>query len=567
MDESPGTQPDATPPKVVLPPPVPESVLLRPIALGSLDSTIDFGKFFSVSGGSILYCLSAMCVVYGFMSVLGPVFVRSHVFGDTLPCIIGLNVYELALLAVLVLIVARHAVTDDAISLVVLVAVFLIVSGIALTTTANSWPRMVQFIGIGCFVLAMGKLFVLRRFIGMRISPWLWLALAVVLGWNFLAGGYLANATSAKTMGRELWMVSWLALLAGALVALLDATLRKPEAADESRPVVPFLRRPAMGWILTLVVFVAALVHQRALAYVFDVQSAFIDYLPLVCVLSLFLLRIAMHLRSERSYLDTVLAAVPLGVFFLALTGNPTLQGPVLGFQILWYPPLFIGLTGLAILLMGIDKRSPYLLTVVPFYALVMALTMAFSDTISADLHWRLAGALLVSGLLLAGLVLRNVGLCVAAVLVGTVGLASSDAFDVFVRSFNIPSLTPGLAALGLAGVATLGVALALGKMHSALLVAASLAVSLCVFAFLPSKLGASDLIVLPAMVLLAVGLFLRRRHWPSIVILCVPLGYRLAVGSVLLGSWRYVVLGFALLVAGAWVSIRKGKRARSESE
>ena len=58
----------------------------------------------------------------------------------------------------------------------------------------------------------------------------------------------------------------------------------------------------------------------------------------------------------------------------------------------------------------------------------------------------------------------------------------------------------------------------------------------------------------------------MRLRHWPSIVILYVPIAYRLAVASALLASWRYVLLGFVLLFAGAWVSIRKGKRARREA-
>ncbi|HUU42783.1 MAG TPA: hypothetical protein VMX57_03335, partial [Planctomycetota bacterium] len=240
-----------------------------PLNLGPLDRPIDFGdwrEFFSVRGGSILYCLSAMCVLYGFAAILGPVFARSFQLVETLPCIVGLNVYEIALLAVLVVIVVWQDVTDDAISLVVLGAIFLVVSGIALTTTSNSDPRSVLLIGAGCLVLAMGKLFVLRRFVGMNIGPVLFAGIAVVLAWNFLAGARFAEAVAndrlVKGIASAKWVQSWIVLLAGALVVLADAMLRGRRPADATDARLPFLRRPAMGWVFAFVLLASAGVHQ-----------------------------------------------------------------------------------------------------------------------------------------------------------------------------------------------------------------------------------------------------------------------------------------------------------------
>ena len=72
--------------------------------------------FFGSISGSLLYCLSAIFVAYGIVKVLGPVLSESQALQDAFPCIFTLHVYELALLAVLILVVSRKVV-DDAMSI------------------------------------------------------------------------------------------------------------------------------------------------------------------------------------------------------------------------------------------------------------------------------------------------------------------------------------------------------------------------------------------------------------------------------------------------------------------
>ncbi len=83
-------------------------------------------KFLSLTGGSILYCLSALSIIYGISQVMGYQLVKSSELSQALPFILTLNIYELALLGVMVTIVLWRNVTDDAISLLILVALFLI---------------------------------------------------------------------------------------------------------------------------------------------------------------------------------------------------------------------------------------------------------------------------------------------------------------------------------------------------------------------------------------------------------------------------------------------------------
>jgi hypothetical protein len=104
------------------------------IPLGSLINNLArnqdaIRRFLSLTGGSIFYCLSALSIVYGITQIIGPPLAESSNIGDILPCVGVLNVYELALLAVLILVVVWRNVTDDAISLVVLIALFLVASG------------------------------------------------------------------------------------------------------------------------------------------------------------------------------------------------------------------------------------------------------------------------------------------------------------------------------------------------------------------------------------------------------------------------------------------------------
>ena len=93
-------------------------------------------SFLRLTGGSPLYCLSAVFIAYGIVKVLGPILAASESLRGALPCILTLHVYELALLAVLIVIVSRKVV-DDAISVGVLIAVFMVGTSMALGSVGD----------------------------------------------------------------------------------------------------------------------------------------------------------------------------------------------------------------------------------------------------------------------------------------------------------------------------------------------------------------------------------------------------------------------------------------------
>ena len=172
--------------------------------LGSLINVVlnnreAMGRFLSLTGGSVLYCLSALSIVYGITQIIGPPLAKSGALGDILPCVAVLNVYELALLAVLVLIVVWRNVTDDAISLVILVALFLVGSGMTLGVVAPSGLDICLAIGFASVILGLAKLYVLRRFISLQLGGLSFLGLALILAWNFLGPSLMARPLMART--------------------------------------------------------------------------------------------------------------------------------------------------------------------------------------------------------------------------------------------------------------------------------------------------------------------------------------------------------------------------------
>ena len=53
--------------------------------------------FFNLAGGSILYCLSALSIIYGMSQILAPNLAKVRALSDILPCVLAINIYEIAL--------------------------------------------------------------------------------------------------------------------------------------------------------------------------------------------------------------------------------------------------------------------------------------------------------------------------------------------------------------------------------------------------------------------------------------------------------------------------------------
>jgi hypothetical protein len=536
--------------------------------LGSLINLVlnnreTMGRFLSLTGGSVLYCLSALSIVYGITQIVGPPLAKSGALGDILPCVAVLNAYELALLAVLVLIVVWRNVTDDAISLVILVALFLVASGMTLGVVAPSGLDICLAIGFASVILGLAKLYVLRRYVSLQVGALSVLGLALILAWTFLGPSLMARPLMARTATDELrrhqWLLGWLVLLAGAALTFVDAAGKEPSRADNSGRRIPFLHTHSMVAAFLLVLLAATGVDQYGIAYMFAVDYVFGDFIPLLAIMSLLTLEFIRSLRRRAEPVEVLIACTPLVLTILAVPNKLTTASTQLGVEMLFYPPVVLGLTGTALLWIGFRHGWVWSRYVAIAYVLGVLLTLGRGH----GLNWQLGGGGAVIVLLILGAVRRNVSLCFAAVVALAVGLGTTDVLARFARSHN---LTAAGATVGVAGLGIIAVALAFGRRTpAAYVLIGTISAVLCIFDYLPKSLQWADLGVLAMIGVLFGALLARTNDIAPALVLWVPVFPRVYLFATRMSSWSFVALSFLLLFLGAIVSLFLKRKLQPE--
>ena len=506
-------------------------------------------SFFRLTGGSILYCLSAM----------GPILSSEEALKDALPCILTLHVYEIALLAVLILIVSRKVV-DDAISITILIALFLIGGSMALGSVADKDISVSFYIGLLGIALASGKLFVIRRFVGIRFRAMSALALIILVTCNYLGPILMARSISAspaqETARRDLWLFLWLSVLLGAGIILIEAMKTRIYRPEQGRDRAPFLRTPLMVYIFALIVVVASGVHQYSMAFTFALERVIGDFMPVTAVATLLLLEILRHSGKRFGIAEIVVSCVPLAVMLLAISEKSVLASGRFGPGLVCYPPVVLALSGLSLAGVFLYHRRYRLMPVVAAYGLGIILTAGFSPNQPHDLNVHACLGTITAALLVYGIIARNQGVWILGISFVCLGLGSWDGFSTFVEHYD---LTPIGSIAGVFGLGSTALYLFLGRRtHPALQILGTFCLAGFVFDFLPEYPHWRYLIALFGTGLLAVGLWLRAREIPPIIVLCLPSLAKLYTLARCLAYWRFVILGFLVLGAGTLVSLLK---------
>lgn len=546
----------------------PRSIWSQPLGqLGTrvLDNQDAIKDFLSLTGGSILYCLSALSIIYGITQIVGPPLATSNALGDILPCVFVLNGYELALLGVLALIVTWRHVTDDAISLVLLVAVFLIGSGMTLGVVAPSGLDICLAIGLACTVLGLVKLYVLRRFIALQFGPLACLGMTLILAWNFLASALMARPMMARTATDEIrrnqWLLAWLVLLVGAVLIVAEAARRKLPVPTEKNRRTAFLYGPAMPLTFFLVLLAAAGLHQYGIAYMFAVDYEFGDFIPLIAVGALLGLELIRSLSRPWKEAEVVLAALPLAATLLAVANKATVVPSGLGPGLLWSPPVVLGLTGIAVLWLSFHHKWYSLFFVALAYALGVLLVIGKPH----QLNWELGGLGLIILLAAFALMKRNAPLCFATVMAVSIGLGMTETFTRFAEAHH---LAPWGAACGVAGLGSVLISLTFGpQTPRSITFFGVIALVIFVFSCIPKPLHWADLGLVAITLAVSAALWFRTREILAALALWVPVAPKAYRFATEMSAWSFVALSFLLLFAGAAVSLfckNKGRATAS---
>jgi len=323
-----------------------------------------------------------MSILYGMARVLSPVLSEPDAgSAQLLSCIGALGVYELALLAVLAIIAVKRGVTDDAVSLVVLAALFLSVGGILVAFMPQKDPGATLAVGFACLLMAGGKLYVLRRLVGLRLPPLAAAGVGMHFVWCFLQApimSFMVTLESADALWRA-WLNGWLVLLAG--VALLLAHLwRTPTGVSrQAHRESCFLRAPGMAWVFAAVLIAVSCLHNYALTYIFDLRLTFSDHLPLIALVSLAAMELMRAYGKRLGTAELAVASTPLLLIVIGPLVSPVaaVEG-TRAIRLLWHPGVLTAAMGAMLVLMARREQRVRLLYVAALYALGVGMAVSW---------------------------------------------------------------------------------------------------------------------------------------------------------------------------------------------
>ena len=520
--------------------------------------------FFSLTGGCILYCLSALSIVYGLVQVINPVLLGT---GDTwtrLSCMGALNGYELAVLGVLLLIVLWRSVLDDAISLVIIIAILLLGNAMAVDMIVMD-NRSAGFpVGLVCLALAGANVIAFRRYLRMHFDPVFLVGLGIMLAWSMLMPSVLAwkvhNGLALGDGMRNAWLKGWGVMLAGGALWWLQAVrTRAGQALDEHRDT-PFLRTSSMAWIFAAITLVGMTIQQYALTYVFDLNFCVAALLPIIALTFLVGLELLYAYGARDAVNYYVVSLAPLFVCLFVFVKGVHIEGPAMAVSPFWNPPWLMAIIGLGVAASAFVRRRRGMWAVAGAYALACWMTLGMPGGEGSDsLKWIRGLGVIELAVIVLSVRLRNpslaglawIGAGLACCVTGT-GTALAD-------KLGLDSFVLGkLVALG--GLVSLE-AIFGRRLNPLFFIVACFLVVQVLFAF-GLENGPHYHPWASALVVAALGGLVAWRAGNFIVlaVLCFPLLRALYFASGHFGGWGYVMLSFPLLAAGAYLSLRKGR-------
>lgn len=529
---------------------------------GFFDSPLNFEtikKFFNLTGGSLFYCISAVFIAYGIVNLMGNVLSSDKPFSQALPCIITLHAYELALLAVLILIVWRKVV-DDAISLMVFIALFLIGTSIALGTVADKDISLCFWIALAGIALAFGKYFVMWRYAGIKFKILSVIGLGIIITYNYLSPILLAKSMADNPAQvadrRNLWLLLEIAMLFGAGFVIIEAIKAKVFEKSPEQEKTPLLRQPVMVYIFALLLTIASAVHHYAIAYTSALERVMGDYLPAVLIASIFLIEIIRHTGNKFGYAEITISCIPFAANVLAISEKSVIASWGFSIELLFYPPVIMALSGMTIAALALYHNWKKLLYVTILYGLGTLLTIGFSPSDPYKLNIYAVAGVVTVGLLLYGIIKRNQYALFSVVVMFSLALLKWDGLSQFSKANGLKEIG---VLLGVYGISITILYFIFGiNLNKNIRILGILCLAGFFFDYLPGYIHWKYFLVSAATIFIMAGFWLRTKEILIISILWVPMGLRLYMLARQIAHWRYVILGFMLLIAGTMVSLFK---------
>ncbi|EDM26768.1 hypothetical protein LNTAR_19015 [Lentisphaera araneosa HTCC2155] len=221
------------------------------------------------NGGSSIYCLSALSIIWGIYQIMSPVLLTEQILEKVLS-IGSLYLYEIALIGCFIFLLIRERLRTA--SLIIILAIFYMSSGIILNSLAGDDAMLSLYLGAALSAFSLLKLWLLKKH-GQLNFPRLELLGIITLSIiNFMLPGYLALRLENNLSSHSLWRYS----LLGAFVCLVINF--KPR-------LDPLIRNNfTLEKLFLLIISFVNLLNFLALDYIFSVTYTLRDFFPLIFI-------------------------------------------------------------------------------------------------------------------------------------------------------------------------------------------------------------------------------------------------------------------------------------------
>jgi len=555
-----------------------------------------FSTLFIGNGASIFYSLSVFCVIYGLVGIMTPLLAAKNVLFDKLICVGTLQGYEILLLAAAIIPFVKKKITNDSISLVIFIALFLIVGAVTLDTVSTDGFTLSAGIGTILLFLAAGKLYVMRRSLNIKISGLLRVGLISLIAWNYLVSSvmaryllWIAPTSSNIPMDMwEFWRICWLPFLVGTLVIWYYAVSsdgRNLESKNWNGD--SFIQTDGMAWIFTAVLFFAALYHQEILSYLYDINYTLGDFLPITVLVAFICGELVWRARcrylcgaisggsSEEDVpsvnrkaakwlnlsfrFEVLFFMLPLILIFIAKIAKGYIISGSYWSDIIWNPLFLLGASAALILHdWRRYKRSYLIYPLVGYLFGVMLLLGGGNDGGIRSFNWHLLGGVVVLSLIVIGFLRRELLLASFGSVIAVVG-----GLHYFLSKSSMSSLDLNiLPTLISAGSVVMLLFYLISKERSLRVpVAISAVFASCFIMFCydgESYLVLYRIIAGLSALLVGIAIIARVYDMPAGFVLILPLPIYAVLNINKMNNWYYVILGFVLLILGTLFSVYK---------
>ncbi|MDD7986373.1 hypothetical protein PQO01_15595 [Lentisphaera marina] len=481
------------------------------------------------NGGSSIYCLSALSIIWGIYQIMSPILLTEQILEKVLS-IASLYLYEIALIACFIFLLIKEKIRTA--SLIIILAIFYMASGIILNSLAGDDAPLSLSLGAALSLFSLLKLWLLKKHGQINFSRIELIGIIALSIINFMLPGYLALQLESNLDPSMPWRYS---LIAAFICLILNF---KPQ-------LNPLLENNfTLEKLFLLIISCVNLLNFLALDYIFSIAYTIRDFYPLIFIGAFYLLD---YFCIKVKQVRLAIALCPALLLFLSELywkfSNEIMQVNAL-----------LSLSAVACLLLWKKYRYDSMAYVAVFYST----TIVYLDLFKLH-HYRSSVIFVLAAYatILAWSCYRKhlLGLLIFAL---TVSYHLLDKMPVqeFLHSFKWSESSAFFTILAII-LLSLNRICTKDKFIDSLLMF-MLAGSLF---FLPSSLsfGGSLFCLVTSLIY-----YKKIDNKTAALIILAPLSKHLIFYIQSMSGWHYIAFSFILLSFGTWVNIRKAKQEPS---